>query len=103
MYNIIINHTAHNDIDSIYSFCCNINIEYALKVKANILIAINALLYFPYATPIYLKIKDVIFREKIVSVHYLIIFSIFQNLVIIHRVYDGRKKIKSTDLINSTI
>ncbi len=100
-YNIIINKTAHADIDNIYNYCCNISVEYAFKVKTNIIVAINSILYFPYASPIYIIFQNIVFRKKIVDKRYLIIFSIFEDSIIIHRIYDGRRNINPASLFNT--
>lgn len=101
MYNIIIYEDAHTDIDDIYDFCCNISTKYASKVKASIVASINSLIYFPSANPLYAVIENIVFRKKIVDKRYLIIFSIFKNSIYIHRIYDGRRNIKPTDLFKT--
>lgn len=98
LYNIIIHDLAHNDMDDIYNYCCKISTKYAIKTIYKINEAINLLRYFPFANSLYLTIEKYIFRKKIVDKRYLIIFSIFQNFVYIHRIYDCRKNFKSTEL-----
>lgn len=92
--------TSHRDLDSIANFCSNISAKYATKVRNNINLSIDSLLLFPKGYSIYLTFEDTTFRKQVSIKRYLIIFSVFENYIFIHKIFDGRQNFKPDNLLN---
>lgn len=99
MYNIIMSDTSRRDIDNISNFCSNISIKYADKVRKNIHSSIHSLLYFPHGYTVYVFFEDIIFRKQVSIKRYLIIFSVFEDCIFIHKIFDGRQNFNPINLI----
>lgn len=102
MFKIISHDVFDKDINVIYSFCdMNYGTRYALKIKKSIKQAVSTLSLFPYSNPKCFKYQDVEFRAKLVLNIYHIVYCVLDNLIIVYRVYDGRRNISPSDLFQN--
>ena len=95
--------TAHRDLESIANFCSNISVKYAAKVRNNIDLSIDSLLYFPNGYSIYLTFENIPFRKQVSIKRYLIVFSVFEDYIFIHKIFDGRQNFNPISLIINNI
>ena len=103
MYSIIMSSTAKRDIDNISNFCSNVSTTYAKKVRYNIHLSINSLLNFPKGYSIYVFYEDTTFRKQVSIKRYLIVFSVFEDYIFIHKIFDGRQNFNPISLIINNI
>ena len=73
-YNIVFSDLANITLEYNLAFIKSFNSNFALKIQKQIINAINDLVIFPNAYPIYQKIDDYIYRKVLVNNIYHIVF-----------------------------
>jgi len=101
-HKVFLHDNIERDINIIYNFCeIKYGTSYALKIKSNIVKQFNSLGVFPNSNPYYFNLNGVHFRAKLVLNRYHIVYCVLDSLVIIYRVYDGRRNILPSDLFEN--
>lgn len=85
---------AINLLDDIYDFYSEKSIIAAARLYDNLLDSAEILKTFPYAGPIEPRLEEhkVCFRSLVVEKHYKLIYTVHEELIEIHAVWDCRQE-----------
>lgn len=93
-YQVVITSTAFYDLSSIITFVSNVSKEAAIQLSNDLKNSISSLSTFPERNPVFempSTFKEII-RQHIVNKRYIVLYSIENNSVVVHRILDSRRK-----------
>lgn len=93
-YKVIASSNAASDIAECLRFVKNVSLEAAISLQQEFIKAFDRLTSFPEANPLFNKDDMSIgaLHKMIVAKHYIILYIIEKDTVVIHRVLDSRRK-----------
>lgn len=90
---IIITSRAQTDISTCITFALNISKDASIKVAKEIFKSIESLKQFPERFPAFNmpNYASYAYRKMVINKRYIAIYSLEEDIIVIHRVLDGRR------------